>query len=112
MLANVTTVEQGVGRLLQLKTFADAIDEIKNLSDEEDAEEDSDEDSDDEDWAQGYFFKKLLEMFLAQPVVTEPWELDGALKYTRWIANIFTNVSTVRTNCLKYFLTLLQGCCW
>lgn len=95
LLANLTTLEQGVGRLLQLRTFVDAMDEIKlNKDDDEDLSEESDTDSDEEDWAQGYFFKKLMELFLQQPVITLPWEVDSSRKYTRWIANVFTNVST------------------
>jgi hypothetical protein len=115
LLANVTTVEQGVGRLLQLKTFRDAMDEIKNLNDDEDVEEESDDDSDDEDWAQGYFFKKLTEMFLSQPPISNPWEVDNGLKYTRWLANVFTNISTVcifsHVSQIVYSHSLL-GCYW
>lgn len=93
LLANISTIEQGVSKLLQKKTFADTLDEIRNK--EDDVSEDSDEDSDEEEWAQGYYFKKLMEMFLAQKPVYVPWDLNSCLKHTRWIPNIFTNISSV-----------------
>lgn len=103
LLANITTIENGVSRFLQLKSLDYTLDQIKKSAldsdNEEDEEEESDEDSDDEDWAQGYHFKKLLQMFLSQAPIYTPWELmngdDEHLKCTRWIANIFTNLSTV-----------------